>query len=497
MAWYDRYLGRKPNKKKAMPFIRGYNGAGNGRLFADFKSSSTSADSEIYTALKSLRNRSRELARNDGYVARYLKMLVNNVVGEHGIRISMKARNDDGSLDVVANRIIETEFYKWAKVGNCTADGKLSFLDAQKLFIQNLARDGEVLIRHIKDSSNEFGYSMQFLEADHLDEEKNNKTPTGQIRMGVQINSFGKPIAYHLFKNHPDANPNQYLSPQQKHIVVQAEEIIHAFMQDRAEQTRGVPFTSSVMTSIRMLQGYLEAELVSARVSASKMGFFVGSGDEDYVGEEYENQYAPIMNAEAGTFEQLPNGTTLETFDPNHPNSAFSDFQKSVLREIASGLNVSYVELANNLEGVNYSSIRQGTIADRDNYRILQKFMIEHFVEPVFRKWLDMAIASGKINLPITKFDKFADAVTFIPRSYEWVDPQKEANANISLLQNGLVTLQDIQKKYGRDVEELFEELDRENKLAENYDVEYATQPYGSKQPAEPNINGGSIEDEQ
>ena len=115
--------------------------------------------------------------------------------------------------------------------------------------------------------------------------------------------------------------------------------------------------------------------------------------------------------------------------------------------------------------------------------------MVEHFVEPVFRKWLEMAISTGKINLPLTKFDKFADSVTFIPRSYEWVDPQKEANANISLLQNGLVTLQDIQKKYGRDVEELYEELDRETKLAENYDVEYATQPFGSKQPAEPNVS--------
>tara|TARA_R110002012_G_scaffold180819_1_gene346720 strand:- start:232 stop:1719 length:1488 start_codon:yes stop_codon:yes gene_type:complete len=488
MAWYDRYIGRKP-KKKPQTFKRSYSAASTGRLFADFNSSSSSADSEIYTALKTLRNRSRELSRNDGYVARYLKMLVNNVVGEHGIRISMKARNDDNSLDVVANRIIETEFYKWAKIGSCTADGKLSFLDAQKLFIQNLARDGEVLIRHIKDTSNDFGYSMQFLESDHLDEQKNTKTANGQIKMGVEINQFGKPTAYHLFKNHPDQYPTSYTNPNQRHITVKADEMIHAFMQDRAEQTRGVPFTSSVMTSIKMLNGYLEAELVSARVGASKMGFFVGSGDEDYVGEEYENEYAPIMNAEAGTFEQLPNGTSVETFDPNHPNSAFSDFQKAVLREIASGLNVSYVELANNLEGVNYSSIRQGTIADRDNYRILQKFMVEHFVEPVFRKWLEMAISTGKINLPLTKFDKFADSVTFIPRSYEWVDPQKEANANISLLQNGLVTLQDIQKKYGRDVEELYEELDRETKLAENYDVEYATQPFGSKQPVEPNVN--------
>ena len=266
MAWYDRYLGRKPKVKKGTSFKRSYQAAQTSRLFADFTSSSTSADSEIYNAIKTLRNRSRELARNDGYVSRYLKMLINNVVGEHGIRISVKARNDDGSLDTIANKIIEQEFYRWAKVGTCTANGKLSFLDAQKLFIETLARDGEVLVRHITDRTNDYGYSMQFLEADHLDEELNRKTTNGQIRMGVEINEFGKPVNYHIWTKHPDENQTYFQDPKKKHIVVPAKELIHAFMQNRPEQTRGVPFTASVMTSIKMLNGYLEAELVAARV---------------------------------------------------------------------------------------------------------------------------------------------------------------------------------------------------------------------------------------
>ena len=42
--------------------------------------------------------------------------------------------------------------------------------------------------------------------------------------------------------------------------------------------------------------------------------------------------------------------------------TAFADFHASVLRSVASGLGISYVTLANNLEGVSYSSIRQASI---------------------------------------------------------------------------------------------------------------------------------------
>ena len=75
MAWYDRFT-RKPKRKKT-PYIRKYNGANTGRLFTDFLQTSTSADEEIKTNLRLLRDRSRDLARNDRYVQRYLALYIN------------------------------------------------------------------------------------------------------------------------------------------------------------------------------------------------------------------------------------------------------------------------------------------------------------------------------------------------------------------------------------------------------------------------------------
>ena len=492
MAWYSRILGldnTTPQKKQT--FKRSYSGASTGRLFADFVTASTSADAEIKDNIRILRDRARELARNDSYISRYLNLMVSNVIGKHGVRISSKSRNDNGSLDLAANQLIEKSWKEWSKLGNCTANGRLSFLDCQKIFIESLCRDGEVLIRKIKSNDSPFGFTLQFLEADHLDESKNgfNKSTGNRIKMGVEVNKHDKPVAYHLFKEHP--YDRTYMG-NIEHIRVPADEIIHAYLPQRAEQTRGISLIATAMANVKMLNGYLEAEIVAARVGASKMGFFTSSDGDGYVGDGYENEFNPTMNAQAGVFEQLPSGMDFKAFDPTHPTSAFESFTTSVLRSIASGLNISYHSLSNDLTSVNYSSIRQGALEDRSMYMIYQQFVIEHFINPVFQSWLEMAISTGYINLPMGKFDKFSNSVNFIPRSFSWIDPLKEMQANVVGLQNGTLTYADISASYGRDTEELFEQHQKEIELAKQYNIEIAYQPFGAaKMPIEPNIEGG------
>ena len=488
MAWYDNIIGRKPKKKQT--FKRSYQGANTGRLFADFLTSSTSADQEVKDNIRLLRDRARELARNDSYIARYLNLMVSNVVGKHGIRISAKARNDDQSLDIGANLLIERAWKEWTQIGNCTANGRMSFLDCQKIFIESLARDGEVIIRKIKNPNSPFGFQIQFLEADHLDEKKNDNAKNGnRIKMGVEVDANDKPVAYHLYKNHP--HDRTYVN-QNEYIRVPADEIIHAYLPTRAEQTRGVSLIATAMSNVKMLNGYLEAEIVAARVGASKMGFFVSPDGDGYVGDDdMEDTFNPVTNANAGTFEQLPAGMDFKAFDPNHPTSAFESFTTSVLRSIASGLNISYHALSNDLTSVNYSSIRQGALEDRSMYQIYQQFVIDHFINPVFKSWLEMVISSGYINLPISKYEKFARSINYIPRSFSWIDPLKEMQSSVLGLQNGTMTYSDISAAYGRDTEELFEQHQKEVELAKQYGIEIAYQPFGTKLPVEPTIQGG------
>src|SRR6056297_1896643 len=161
-------------RKKPTPIAkRRYDGAQVGRLFSDFQATQKSADSEIRYSLKTLRDRCRDLSRNNEYARRYLHLVRTNVIGERGITLQMKAVNSNGTLDAIANQQIEREWSRWSRIGNCSVDGKLSFVDAQALAVEGMARDGECLIRMVNYPGSPGRIALEFLEPDLLDEEKN------------------------------------------------------------------------------------------------------------------------------------------------------------------------------------------------------------------------------------------------------------------------------------------------------------------------------------
>lgn len=141
-----------------------------------------------------------------------------------------------------------------------------------------------------------------------------------------------------------------------------------------------------------------------------------------------------ISEAEPGHFEQLPDGVAFTPFDPQYPSNEFQPFMKTVLRGIASGLNVSYNGLASDLEGVNFSSIRSGVIDERDQWRSNQRWLIDSVMQRVFSKWLDTELLFGGLGgYDVRDFDRL-NAVTWQPRGWAWVDPQKISTPQSSQL---------------------------------------------------------------
>jgi lambda family phage portal protein len=478
--------GKKATAKRA------YAGANTGRLFSDFIASSKSADKEIEFALKTLRNRCRDLARNNEYAKRFISLAKSNVVGDRGVTLQVKARNDNGAIDGIGNGSIESAWAKWGRKGTCTVDGRLSWVDAQRFWVESLVRDGEVLVRKVK-YPNEFGYALEFLEPDLLDENYNDELSNGNIiRMSVELDPFRRPVAYHILTRHP-GDVSQSMAIAGPRIRIPADRIIHCYLMERAQQTRGVPWMAPAISSLKMLAGYREAELVAARAGASKMGFFTSPQGDGFVPDDTDNN-VPIMEADPGTFHQLPAGVDFKAFDPSHPTTAFADFEKAVLRGISSGLGVSYVSLANDLEGVSYSSIRQGTIEDRDQWKVVQDMLVQHFVEPVYRDFLMNIMENRFIQIPPSRFDKFADSTVYRARGFQWVDPLKEMNAAVVGLNNGILSMQDVANQYGRDIEETFDQIKAERELADTFGISLAFQPFGVKAPAPVEVSDASPE---
>lgn len=470
-------------KRDAKPVKRrSFKAAQSGRLFSDFIASSRSADSEIKAALQQIRYRCRDLARNDEYARRFLSLIKTNVVGDRGISAQVKAKNADGSFDAPGNAIIENAFRAWGRKGICTVDGRFSWKDAQRFAAEALARDGELLVRMVNYPQNNFGFAIEFLEVDLLDENHNETLQNGnKIRMGVEIDRFHRPVAYHLLTAHP--GDNEYTSSlATRRTRISADKILHIFLPERAQQTRGVPWMSAAVAPLKQLNGMREAILINERISASKMGFFTTPSGDDFVGDDVENTYTPIIEAEPGTFHQLGPGVDFKSFDPTSNANTFADFERAILRGIASALGVSYASISNDLTATSYSSIRQGALEDRDFYKVLHDFMIEHFVQPIFRAWLMAAMESGSVPIPPTRFDKFADNVEYRGRGFAWVDPQREMNAAVIGLNSGILSMQDVANQYGRDITDVMDQIVLEKQMASERDIDLAFQPFGGGQ---------------
>ena len=492
MAIFD-FLKPKPAPQPKI-FKRAYQAANTSRLFADFKESERSADSELKPVLGRIRARSRDLARNNEYTKRYLSLLKTNVVGDRGFTLQVKALNSVGELDMTGNQAIEDAFKSWGRKGRCTVDGKMAWVDAQKMVIEGLARDGEVFIVKHRSASFHDSFALEFIEPDQVDEEKSMRLPNGnEVRMGIELDKFRKPVAYHLLSYHPGDYDFTSRTASPKHIRVPAERMIHIYMPLRAGQTRGEPWTASAIASLKQLDGFREASIVAARMGASKMGFFTSPAGDGFVADDMDGN-VPIISAEPGTFHQLPNGIDFKTFDPQYPNSEFDSFHKAVLKGIASALNVSYTSLANDLEATSYSSIRQGALEERDHYRNMQAFMIDHFIRPVFESWMESAMEMGSFGIPLRAYDKFAMAAEFRGRAWSWVDPQKEMNAAINGMKAGILSLQDVASQYGKDTEELLAQIQRDKALMEQFGIKYALEPYASQQmPVLPEVAEGTV----
>jgi lambda family phage portal protein len=248
-------------------------------------------------------------------------------------------------------------------------------------------------------------------------------------------------------------------------------------MTPRVGQSRGVTVFAPVMYNLRMLQGYQEAEVVAARIGASKLGFIATEADA-YGGEpEGSQDTAQTIDTEPGSFGNLLPGQSVETWDPKHPTEQYRDFVKGMVQSVAAGMGLSYASLSGDLEGTSYASGRTGLLQERDHYRADQAWLIEHLCRRVFTAWLDWATLKGVLSLDETKRRAVEAAVLWQPRGWSWVDPKNDVEASILAIEHGLENRQSLLAGQGRDFEDVAQGLQQEEAIAASLGVEIAPAP--------------------
>ena len=424
--------------------------------------------------------------RNQDYARNALRAIQNNVIGQGvGLQAQVKMQRG-GRMNETLNQQIEAEWADWCRADNCHVAGILSFNEIERLAVSSAAADGEVFIRMVtmRAGGSKVPLALEVIEADQIDEDYQDVLPDGRdIRMGIERDKWGRPVAYHVLTRHPGDTSHPHQQQRRERIRIPAEEMIHLYRVERPGQTRGVSWFASAILRAHHLKGYEEAEVIRARAEASVMGF-IQSPEGDGLVDEQENG-SDVSSFEPGTIKKLLPGETFEDFTPARAGFALEPFVRTMLRGMAAGLGVSYETLSRDYSQSNYSSSRLSLLDDRDGWRALQKWMIGVVHDRVYRRWLDMAEAAGVIAMPgYAANPEPYRAVRWMPRGWSWVDPEKEVRAAKEAIMAGLTTATDVVAQAGGDIEDVMQTLAREKATAEQLGLTFDTEVQPPQVPA-------------
>lgn len=484
----------------------GFSAAAINRLTAGLSQSSRAVNADLDSALVILRSRARYLCANNEFGRRFLSLVANNVVGPRGPSLQVRRYDRNGGLDKPVNDTVETHWARWGK--RCDVTGRLSLAALLRIAIRSVARDGEALIRVVHGRAYSYGFALQVLEVDRLNESLNRIEPNGNVtRMGVEMDDRMCPVAYWIYERHPGENWHAG-GPRQMERVP-AKDIFHLFTQERAEQVRGYTWLHAVLNRANMLAGYEEAAITAARVGASKMGVItrsIESGTDrpnDIADGEDPTTGALQMSAEPGEFFDFTSmpGVDITSWDPEYPHQNFDSFLKACIRGWATGVDVATHNLSGDMTDVNYSSARIAELNERDAWLTAQDWLIGAFIEPIYQEWLNTALLRGDITfeksgkrMPETLWREIVNASRFQGRRWSWVDPLKEAQAARELIAAGLASRTEIAASMGREFDDIVDELGQENKIMEEKNIKpQAAQPAG-KPPTSDEDDGVSDE---
>lgn len=463
---------RRMRQRAASRMLGAYRGAEKTRLRGDWHALQGSADADLLHDLPTLRQRSRDLNRNDAHASAITGTVVENVVGTG---IKPQSRPDQDELGVPEpqvrefSRRAERAWRIWVK--RADAQNRMNFYEIQALIKRQILENGEVFVLPlmINEPGRRYRLALEVIEADRV------STPTGKqgptMRDGVELGERGQPIAYWIKKRHP--GDVQLGVAQASHEWVRypamnkagRPNVLHLYHVKRPGQTRGEPFFAPVLSAFKDLGDFMEAEIVAARVAACFTAFITKNDPAAaFEGAQVDAQGNRIESLEPGMTQYLAPGESVSFGDPKRPSGTFEPFVLAVLRSIGASLGLPLELVLKDFSRTNYSSARAAMLEARRFFRGSQTWLADRLCQPCWEWVLEEAWLREDLPAVDLLGDQRDDWMKahWIAPGWGWVDPVKEVDSSKMAIDAGLSTYADECAAQGRDWEEVFAQQKRE-----------------------------------
>lgn len=460
-------------------------------------------DTQYLGSREKIGARIHDLVRNDGWASGGVTSYLDSVIGADlrlsakpdwkALKIYDKAFDDKWAKEFAS--AVEAQWRTWAydvgKYSDASRHNTIGELFC--LAFRHKLLDGDaVAIAHYDPKRG--GKFSSFIEMMHPDRMSNpdGQPDTAYLRGGVAKDKFGAAKGYHFRGAHPGeafwGNVEHFVwnyVPRQKKWGRQ--NVIHCFEKTEAHQTRGVSRFTPIVERLKMLTQCDKLEIQAMVLNASMAAYIQSPFDhelfENILTPDNSNAGLSAYQEERAAFHETARtrfnevsistlfpGEEIGFLDPKRPNQAFIDFERQALRNIASGLGISYEQLSRDWSQTNYSSGRMALIEVWRSYSADRDRFANGFATPIYALFLEELFDKDLVPLPAGGADFWTDPTAFTKAKWigparGWVDPTKEAQAAQIRMETGVSTLEDECAEQGKDYEEVLAQLAREQEM--------------------------------
>lgn len=397
---------------------------------------------------ETLRLECLHLRRNNAVVAGICQRFADHVVGSEGIRPQAK------TTDPRWNELAEQFWGEWSKIIDYRR--RLTMRETQRLVVQGRLHSGETA--HLLTDTGQ----QQPIEAERI-ATPDDKQKDQAVLDGIKYDAKGRPSEYYIC----DRGASGYVD-RHKYVTVPAQNLIHVYCPIRFDQGRGLPELAPVINTLADHGDLTEQVLLKARLDArhgwaiktaegagkiDELGPRDVTGEDDTTGQKYESFDSP------GTY-YLRTGESVESLASNTPSANYVAHNELLLKLIGAAVGVPHQFLM-----LDYSSGTYGTnrVALMQTYRTMegwQSWLVGWYLQRTWNWRIAKAINDG--DLPPAPIDSRGFStwyrVDWTPPEYSWIDPNKEADADISNWRLSTASITSLARKRGRDGEDMLRE---------------------------------------
>lgn len=440
-------------------------GTGGGPLATDraplrrnWRPAARDANADTLYALGMQRGQSRDLARTHPIAVGAMQTLLDRSVGTGLALVAQPDRKVLGWSETQVNDWrggTQREFSLWADSAECDITLAGNFYDRQRMVLGSARESGDcftVLPDGDASATMPYRLRLQILEADRVGNPRM-AMDTDEVAGGVRCNAAGRPLAYHVYDRHPGALRGLAAAMrgagQWYDLYGESgrRRILHHWLPARPEQRRGVPWLAPIITLLKDLDTYTDAEIKAAVVSAFFTVFIKtpsGNAAPVFTGaEQGEGPAGNVIKMGPAAVVGLAAGEEASFADPKRPNVAFDPFVQAILQQIGMALGIPF-ELLLKRFNASYSASRAALLDAWMFFRGQRTWLARSFCQPVYETWLAEAVATGRVKAagffsdPLLRWAYCRAA--WVGDSQGSINPKDEVEAYIKAIDANLMT---------------------------------------------------------